>query len=37
MTRNFPNPMKEIDIEFQEVQSLTQEETKEAHNKAHHN
>ena len=37
MTENFPNLVKEIDIEFQEAQSPKQDGCKEAHSKTHHN
>ena len=36
-TENFPNFMKEIDIQVQEAQSPEQDEPKEAHTKTHHN
>ena len=36
ITVNFPNLMKEIDIQVQE-QSPKQDESKEAHTKTHHN
>ena len=34
---NFPNLVKEIDIQIQEAQSPKQDVLKEAHSKAHHN
>lgn len=37
MTENFPNLLKEIDIQIQEVYSLKPNESKDAHNKTHHN
>ena len=37
MTKNFPNLVKEIDIQVQEVQSPKQDEPKEAHTKIYYN
>ena len=37
MTEKSPNFVKEMDIQFQEVQSPKQEEHKEAHSKTHDN
>ena len=37
MKENFPNPVKEIEIEVQEAQSLKQVRPKEDHTKTHHN
>ena len=37
MTENFPNLVKEIDIQVQEVWSPKQNESKEAHSKTYHN
>ena len=37
MTENFPNLVKEIDIQVQEAQIPKQDEPKEAHTKTHHN
>ena len=37
MKENFPNLMKEIDIQVQEAQSPKQDEPKEDHTKTHHN
>ena len=36
MKENFPNLMKEIDIQAQEAQSPKQDGCKEAHSKTHH-
>ena len=35
--KNFPNVMKDEDIQVQEEQSPKQDEPKEAHTKTHHN
>ena len=37
MTENFPNLVKEIDMQVQEAQSPKQDEPKEVHTKTHHN
>ena len=37
MTENFPILVKEIDIQAQELQSLKQDEPKQAYTKKHHN
>ena len=37
MKENFPNLVKEIDMQVQEAQSPTQVGPKEAHSKTHHN
>ena len=37
MKENFPNLVKEIDMQVQEAQSLKPDECKEAHSKTHHN
>ena len=37
MKENFPNLMKERDMQVQEAQSLKQDGCKEAHSKTHHN
>ena len=37
LTENFPNLVKEIDIQVQEVKDPKQDEPKEAHTKTHHN
>ena len=37
MMKNFPNLVRKIDIQFQEAQSLKQDEPKEANTKTHHN
>ena len=37
MMENFPDLVKEIDIQVQEAQSSTQDEPKESHTKTHHN
>ena len=37
MKENFPNLVKEIDMQVQEAQSPKQDEHKEAHKKTHHN
>ena len=37
MKKNFPNLVKEIDMEVQEAQSLKQDGCKEAHSKTDHN
>ena len=36
MTENFPNLVKEIDMQVQEAQSPKQDGCKEAHSKTHH-
>ena len=37
MKENFPNLVKEIDMQVQEAQSPKQDGYKEAHSKTHHN
>ena len=37
MKENFPNLVKEIDMQVQEAQSPKQDECKEGHSKTHHN
>ena len=37
MKENFPNLVKEIDMQVQEAQSPKQDVCKEAHTKTHHN
>ena len=37
MKENFPNLMKELDMQVQEAQSPKEVEFKEKHTKAHHN
>ena len=37
MKENFPNLVKEIDMQVQEAQSPKQDGCKEAHSKTHHN
>ena len=37
MKENFPNLVKEIDVQIQEAQSPKQDGLKEAHPKTHHN
>ena len=37
MKSNFPNLVKEIDIQVQEAQSPIEDEHKETHSKTHHN
>ena len=37
MKENFPNVVKEVDMQVQEAQSLKHDGCKEAHSKTHHN
>ena len=37
MTENFPNLVKEVDIQVQKAEGPKQDEPKEAHTKIHHN
>ena len=37
MKENFPNLVKEVDMQVQETQSPKQDGCKEAHSKTHHN